>query len=81
MPEASRCCGMGGTFNITHYDISREIVQRKLDSLASMGASLIATGCSGCLLQFMDGFHQRGLKTRVLHIVEAIDESCAERLP
>lgn len=81
MPDASRCCGMGGTFNITHYDISLDIVQRKLDSLASMGASLIATSCSGCLLQFMDGIHQRGLKTRVLHIVEAIDEACGEQVP
>ena len=81
MPNASRCCGMGGTFTITHYDLSMKIIKHKLDSLASMGASLIATGCSGCLLQLVDGIHQRGLKTRALHLVEAIDEACAEHLP
>ena len=72
MPDASRCCGMGGTFSITHYDLSMNIVKHKVDSLESMGASLIATSCSGCLLQFMDGIHQRGLKTRAIHLVEAI---------
>jgi glycolate oxidase iron-sulfur subunit len=72
MPDASRCCGMGGTFSITHYDLSMNIVRRKLDSLESTGAALIATSCSGCLLQLMDGIHQRGLKTRAIHLVEAI---------
>ena len=72
MPDASRCCGMGGTFSITHYDHSMSIVKRKIDSLESMGASLIATSCSGCLLQLMDGIHQRGLKARAIHLVEAI---------
>ncbi len=72
MPDASRCCGMGGTFNITHYDLSMSIVKRKIDSLESIGASLIATGCSGCLLQLMDGIHRQGLKTRAIHLVEAI---------
>jgi glycolate oxidase iron-sulfur subunit len=72
MPDASRCCGMGGTFSLTHYDLSMNIVKRKIDSLESMGVSLIATSCSGCLLQLMDGIHQRGLKTRAIHLVEAI---------
>jgi glycolate oxidase iron-sulfur subunit len=72
MQDASRCCGMGGIFSITHYDLSMNIIKRKLDSLESMEASLIATSCSGCLLQLMDGIHQRGLKTRAIHLVEAI---------
>ncbi len=73
MNDASRCCGMGGTFNITHYDLSMNILKHKLDTLEIMGVEMIATGCSGCILQFMDGIHQRGLKTRVVHIVEALE--------
>ncbi len=73
MKDASRCCGMGGTFNITHYDLSMNILKHKLDTLEIMGVEMIATGCSGCIYQFMDGVHQRGLKTRVVHIVEALE--------
>jgi len=73
MKDASRCCGMGGTFNITHYDLSMDILKHKLDTLEIMGVEMIATGCSGCISQFMDGIHQRGLKTRVVHIVEALE--------
>ena len=73
MNDASRCCGMGGTFNITHYDLSMNILKHKLDTLETLGVDMIATGCSGCLFQFMDGIHQRGLQTKVVHIVEALE--------
>ncbi len=73
MPDASKCCGMGGTFTISHYDLSMNILGHKLDTLEDMGVDMIATGCSGCLLQFMDGLHQRKIKTRAIHLVEALD--------
>jgi glycolate oxidase iron-sulfur subunit len=73
MDDASKCCGMGGTFTITHYDLSMNILNHKLDSLEAMEVDMLATGCSGCLLQFMDGIHQRGLKTKVVHLVEALE--------
>jgi len=71
--DASKCCGMGGIFNITHYDLSLNILNHKLDTLESMGIDMVATGCSGCILQFMDGIHQRGLKTKIIHIIEALE--------
>ena len=73
MEGASQCCGMGGTFTLTHYDLSMDILKHKLDALEAMDADMVATGCSGCLLQFMDGIHQRGLKTRAVHLVEVLD--------
>lgn len=73
MDDASRCCGMGGTFTTTHYDLSLDILNHKLDTLEAMGAEMVATGCSGCMLQFMDGIHQRGLKTKVIHLIEALE--------
>jgi glycolate oxidase iron-sulfur subunit len=73
MDDASKCCGMGGTFTITHYDLSMNVLNHKLDTLEAMDVDMMATGCSGCLLQFMDGIHQRGLKTKVVHLVEALE--------
>ena len=73
MADASQCCGMGGTFTITHYDLSMNVLNHKLATLEAMDIELLATGCSGCLLQFMDGIHQKGLKTKVVHLVEALE--------
>lgn len=73
MNDASRCCGMGGIFNITHYDLSMNILNHKLDAIETLGVDMIATGCSGCILQLMDGIHQRGLKTKVVHLIETLE--------
>jgi glycolate oxidase iron-sulfur subunit len=75
MQEAGRCCGQGGSFNITHYDLSLKILGRKIEAIKETGADVVATACSGCLLQLMDGLHQRGLKREVRHLVEMVDQA------
>ncbi len=73
MPEANRCCGQGGSFNLANYDLSLKILGRKMQRANESGADLVTTACSGCLLQLMDGMHQQGLKKEVRHLVEIID--------
>jgi glycolate oxidase iron-sulfur subunit len=75
MSEANRCCGQGGSFNIANYDLSLEILGRKVRSVEESGADIVTTACSGCLLQLMDGLHQQGLKKEVRHLVEVIDQA------
>ncbi len=72
MSEANRCCGQGGSFNIANYDLSLKILDKKIEAVEETGADVIATACSGCLLQLMDGLHQRGLRKEVKHLVEVV---------
>ncbi len=75
MPEANRCCGQGGSFNLANYDLSLKILRRKVQAIEESGADIVTTACSGCLLQLMDGMHQQGLKKEVRHLVEMIDQA------
>jgi glycolate oxidase iron-sulfur subunit len=75
MREANRCCGQGGSFNIANYDLSLKILERKIQSIEETGADIVATACSGCLLQLMDGLHQAGLTKEVRHLVEMVDQA------
>jgi len=75
MREASRCCGQGGSFNVANYDLSLKILERKVKSIDDSGAEVVATACSGCLLQLMDGLHQAGLKKEVRHLVEMVNQA------
>jgi glycolate oxidase iron-sulfur subunit len=72
MSNSSRCCGSGGSFNLSHYDLSLKILDRKMEDIKSTGAEIVVTSCSGCMLQLKDGAHQKGMKVEVLHLVEAI---------
>src|SRR3990167_10846497 len=72
MGHPCRCCGLGGSFNITNYDFSMEINRSKAEDIKNTGADIVATACPGCMIQIKDGLHQIGVKTKVLHVVELL---------
>ncbi|AEB08520.1 (Fe-S)-binding protein [Desulfobacca acetoxidans] len=47
------CCGQGGLFGICHPDMGKAIGLDALASYQQTGADLLATSCSGCLVQLM----------------------------
>ncbi len=73
MKQPNRCCGMGGRFNLVYYDLSRKIMQHKLDDIESTRAEIVATSCMGCMIQLKDGLHQRGAGTKAVHLVELLE--------
>ena len=75
MREANRCCGQGGSFNISNYDLSLKILDKKIQAIQETGADIVTTSCSGCLLQLMDGLHQAGLKKEAKHLVEMVNQA------
>jgi glycolate oxidase iron-sulfur subunit len=73
--EASACCGAAGIYNLTHGEMSRAVLARKMDALAEVDPDWIATGNPGCLMQLRVGVAQRGLRAQVVHPVELIDRA------
>jgi len=72
MEGADRCCGLGGTFNVYHYESSLQINATKTEAIQATGADAVVTGCPGCIMQLSDGLKQAGDKTQVLHTVELL---------
>ncbi|MPZ14587.1 MAG: 4Fe-4S dicluster domain-containing protein [Chloroflexi bacterium] len=75
MREASWCCGSAGIYNLTHVERADQILDRKLDNIASTGADTVATANPGCLLQLMAGVRERGMAVDVVHPVDLLAES------
>ncbi len=71
MPDADRCCGAAGTYNVFHYKNSMKIFERKKSGFVRSGADIVTSSCPTCVLQFADGLKA---PDRVKHIVELIDE-------
>ena len=75
MAEADRCCGCGGSFNLQHYDLSKDIGIQKRNNIVASGAEVVATGCPACMLQISDMLSQHGDRVRVKHFIELYAES------
>ncbi|MFQ5484054.1 MAG: heterodisulfide reductase-related iron-sulfur binding cluster, partial [Desulfobacterales bacterium] len=72
MPDADHCCGMGGSFSITHYELSRQIARKKADGIRASGADLVVTACPGCLVQLNDIMLGKGLPQKAIHIARLL---------
>ncbi len=79
--EADMCCGAAGTYNLTQPDMSRRVLERKLDAIAETAPDILASGNPGCLLQLASGARERGWSTRVAHPIELLDEASSPVVP
>ncbi len=75
MEGADRCCGLGGTFSVYHYDRSRKIGEKKMEGLREAGVSAVATACPGCILQLQDSINHAGLAVRAIHLLDLVVEA------
>jgi glycolate oxidase iron-sulfur subunit len=73
--DPGACCGAAGTYNLTHPEMSRAVLERKLDSLAAADPDLVVTGNPGCLLQLRAGLTARGMRAQVVHPVDLLDRA------
>lgn len=73
--EPARCCGAAGIYNLTQPEMSHEILDVKMDTLADADPDVIASGNPGCLLQLRRGVSERGMRAEVVHPIELIDRA------
>ena len=79
MKGADLCCGYGGTFNIRDYPTSARIGQNKVSVAAEGGTAVIATACSGCILQMRDMAARTDPSLRVVHLAELVFQAISHR--
>ncbi|WP_285906421.1 (Fe-S)-binding protein [Pseudodesulfovibrio pelocollis] len=76
MNEAGVCCGCGGSFNIAHYEMSRQIGGRKAENIVASGADTVATSCPACMLQITDMLSRKKAGVNVKHVIELYADGC-----
>lgn len=75
MKDANRCCGGSGTYSLTHYDLSMQILDQKMTNARQTGASKVATCCPSCMMQLRHGINREHWNAEVVHPVELLSES------
>ena len=73
--DPTACCGAAGIYNLTHREMSGQVLERKMSALAAADPDVIASGNPGCLIQLHAGARRWGLRARVVHPIELLAES------
>jgi glycolate oxidase iron-sulfur subunit len=75
MRGADRCCGSAGIYNLTHPEMSREILREKMAAVAATGAAAVVAPNPGCILQLRYGARVCGVPVEVFHLMELLDRA------
>ncbi len=65
--EASWCCGSAGIYNVTHYEDSMKLLERKMSNVKETKAEYIVAGNPGCMGQMEYGCSLFNVKTEIVH--------------
>ncbi|MEA2412069.1 MAG: L-lactate dehydrogenase complex protein LldE [Thermoleophilaceae bacterium] len=72
LPQATECCGFGGTFAVNNEDTSAAMLGDKLHAIESTGAEVCTAGDNSCLMQIGGGLRKRGAPIRAVHLAEIL---------
>jgi len=75
LPEADWCCGGAGSYALSHYELSRKVLDRKIANVEKTGANVLATACPACIVQLSYGVRLRRLPIRVCHVSELLSRT------
>ena len=73
MANADMCCGMGGSFSVYHYDLTKKIAKKKMDGITATGADIVVTACPGCMINLIDNVLQNKMTQKVYHFLELVE--------
>jgi glycolate oxidase iron-sulfur subunit len=73
MPNADRCCGMAGQFNMLYYDLSKKIAARKVESIEATEADVVVTACPGCQFQIAENVSRLRKPQQVLSLMDVLN--------
>lgn len=72
MTMADACCGFGGTFSIKYPEVSKSMLQEKIDSITNSGADAVVSTDMGCLMNIKGLVSRKKLPVKVLHLAELL---------
>ena len=72
LPHADECCGFGGIFSVTHPEISKEMLVKKIENLEQSQSPTLVIPDAGCLMHIAGGLHRQGKSQRAVHLAEVL---------
>ncbi|HEY1617717.1 MAG TPA: (Fe-S)-binding protein [Streptosporangiaceae bacterium] len=72
LPEATACCGFGGTFAMKNAATSAAMLADKMGGVLSTGAEVCTAGDASCLMHIGGGLSRLDASVRTVHLAEIL---------
>jgi len=75
MDGSDRCCGSAGIYNVTHPEMSQELLREKMEAIKHTAAAAVVAPNPGCMLQLQYGSQRFGPPLEVFHLMDLLDRA------
>ena len=72
LPDATECCGFGGTFAVKNADVSTAMLSDKLRATLDTRAEVVASSDNSCLMHIGGGLSRQRAGVRAVHLAEIL---------
>lgn len=72
LPDATECCGFGGTFAVKNADTSIAMLTDKVRTILDTGAEVCAAADNSCLMHIGGALSRQRAGVRTMHIAEIL---------
>jgi L-lactate dehydrogenase complex protein LldE len=72
LPDATECCGFGGTFSVKNADVSTAMLADKCAAVLETGAEVCAAVDGSCLMHIGGGLSRGRTGVRTMHLAEIL---------
>jgi L-lactate dehydrogenase complex protein LldE len=72
LPQASECCGFGGTFAVKNAEVSSAMLADKVRSVLDTGAEVVCAADNSCLMHIGGALSRQRTGVRAVHLAEVL---------
>ncbi len=66
------CCGFGGSFSVIYPEVSKAMMEAKVNSIQASGAEAVVACDAGCLMNIAGGLRRANSPVKAMHLIEVL---------
>lgn len=70
LEREEECCGFGGTFSIKEPEVSKAMVEAKIQDICSRNVEYVISADSGCLLNISGAMKKQNVPIKAIHLYD-----------
>jgi len=78
LPDATQCCGFGGTFAVKNADVSAAMLSDKIRCVLDTGAEICAAVDNSCLMHMGGALSRQRGGVKCVHLAEILASTAAD---
>jgi L-lactate dehydrogenase complex protein LldE len=72
LADEETCCGFGGVFSVIYPEVSRAMMEAKVNNIMATGAEAVVACDAGCLMNIGGGLRKAGSAIQALHLIDVL---------